>query len=96
MALRGKEIYHCPYCGWYLPSGGRYTGICSSCGRGAYGFVCCRCGHQWKPRRKALPNVCPKCKTPYWNRQRIPLKDVSRGLFHTNDNNTEGDGHDRS
>lgn len=27
---------------------------------------CERCGHEWIPLLQA-PNVCPKCKSPYWN-----------------------------
>ena len=33
------------------------------------GFLCERCGHTWIPRDKGQePRVCPKCKSPYWNR----------------------------
>jgi len=36
------------------------------------GNKCYRCGHEWKPRDlKEKPEVCPKCKNPYWNK---PLK----------------------
>ena len=31
----------------------------------------CRCGHEWVPanlRQAARPRVCPKCKSPYWDR----------------------------
>lgn len=48
-----------------------------------WGFRCLRCGHEWVPRGledivdgkipKALaeePRVCPKCKSPYWNKPR--------------------------
>lgn len=24
------------------------------------------CGHKWKPKQRII-NVCPKCKSPYWN-----------------------------
>lgn len=30
---------------------------------------CCRCGHGWIPR-KAEVRICPKCKSPYWDRSR--------------------------
>ena len=30
---------------------------------------CTRCGHRWKPRN-GNPNVCPKCNSPYWNKER--------------------------
>jgi len=29
----------------------------------------CRCGHEWLPRHKDdKPRVCPKCKSPNWDR----------------------------
>lgn len=29
----------------------------------------CRCGHEWLPRdRSREPRVCPKCKSPNWDR----------------------------
>jgi predicted Zn-ribbon and HTH transcriptional regulator len=29
----------------------------------------CRCGHEWLPREKGeKPRVCPKCKSPNWDR----------------------------
>ena len=35
------------------------------------GYRCERCGHEWVPRNKAeAPKVCPKCKSPYWDRPR--------------------------
>ncbi len=35
------------------------------------GFKCERCGHEWVPRNtKEEPAVCPKCKSPYWNKPR--------------------------
>jgi predicted Zn-ribbon and HTH transcriptional regulator len=35
------------------------------------GYRCERCGHQWLPRdTEQEPRVCPKCKSPYWNRPR--------------------------
>lgn len=34
------------------------------------GFRCERCSHEWIPRGGAEeePTVCPKCRSPYWNR----------------------------
>ena len=32
------------------------------------GYKCERCTHQWYPRNKSNPKVCPKCKSPYWDR----------------------------
>jgi len=40
------------------------------------GFRCDRCGHEWVVRDKQArdsnqePNVCPSCKSPYWNKPR--------------------------
>ena len=41
----------------------------------------CRCGHEWLPRTKGdKPRVCPKCKSPYWNKPRIrKLKKTAQG-----------------
>lgn len=42
------------------------------------GFQCERCNHQWAPRGKVHePRVCPKCKSPYWNRPRIINKSIN-------------------
>jgi len=30
---------------------------------------CKRCGHVWIPRQREVV-ICPKCKSPYWNRER--------------------------
>ena len=40
-------------------------------------YRCERCKHEWIPRKmiKELPTVCPKCKSPYWNR---PKKDAKK------------------
>ena len=35
------------------------------------GHRCYRCSHEWKPNdMNKLPRVCPKCKSPYWNKPR--------------------------
>ena len=35
------------------------------------GWRCERCQHEWVPRDfDQEPSVCPKCKSPYWNRPR--------------------------
>jgi predicted Zn-ribbon and HTH transcriptional regulator len=39
-----------------------------------WGWRCERCRYEWVPRDIAAkpegPGVCPKCKSPYWNRPR--------------------------
>ena len=32
---------------------------------------CNRCHHKWYPRHLSMPKVCPKCKSPYWNKERV-------------------------
>ena len=32
------------------------------------GFKCERCEHEWIPRNEEIPIICPKCKSPYWNK----------------------------
>jgi predicted Zn-ribbon and HTH transcriptional regulator len=35
------------------------------------GFRCERCEHTWIPRNEEeRPTVCPKCKSPYWDKPR--------------------------
>lgn len=35
------------------------------------GYRCERCEHEWIPRDfDSEPKVCPRCKSPYWNRPR--------------------------
>lgn len=34
------------------------------------GYRCNRCGHEWIPKGKDEPMVCPNCKSPYWNKPR--------------------------
>ena len=30
------------------------------------GHWCYRCDHKWVPRGSNAPEICPKCKSPYW------------------------------
>ena len=32
------------------------------------GNRCFRCGHKWVQREKEKPRICPKCKSPYWDK----------------------------
>lgn len=42
-----------------------------------WGYRCERCSHEWIPRDFDIePRVCPKCKSPYWNR---PRKRAAKG-----------------
>ena len=43
------------------------------------GFKCERCSHEWVPRNKEeYPIICPKCKSPYWNKPRKNKKDEKK------------------
>lgn len=33
-------------------------------------LTCERCEYVWKQREERLPFVCPRCKSPYWNKPR--------------------------
>lgn len=35
-------------------------------------FVCERCTHKWIPSSQTKPRVCPKCKSPYWDKVKKP------------------------
>ena len=37
--------------------------------------TCKRCGHNWPPRQPMV-RVCPKCKSPYWDRERKSRTEV--------------------
>lgn len=41
-----------------------------------WGYRCERCGGEWVPRgaTNRPPKVCPKCKSPYWDRPRQPAR----------------------
>jgi len=57
-----------------------------------WGYRCERCGHEWVPRDKEQePKVCPKCKSPYWNRPRArkPAESVVSGTV-ANDHEAGG------
>ena len=40
---------------------------------------CKRCGHQWFPRQFVV-RVCPKCKSPYWDKERKTKKLIVAAL----------------
>lgn len=40
----------------------------------------CRCGYEWRPKNMDLGcKVCPKCKSPYWDRPRMKRQDRVMG-----------------
>jgi len=61
-----------------------YKRICAVMGRVIIkraGFKCERCSHEWIPNNiKRKPVVCPKCKSPYWDRVRKKKRSVKPHL----------------
>ena len=40
----------------------------------------CRCGHEWLPRadekgHRERPSVCPACKSPRWDKEKLFTRD---------------------
>jgi len=49
------------------------------------GYQCLRCGHKWVPRNaNEEPTICPKCKSPYWNRLRRSNSTTPERITKTN------------
>ncbi|KKH45968.1 hypothetical protein [Methanosarcina sp. 1.H.A.2.2] len=44
------------------------------------GNKCYRCGHEWLPTGDT-PRVCPRCKSPYWDRPRKSETDSEDNEF---------------
>ena len=46
-----------------------------------WAWVCERCEHSWVPREttEGEPTICPKCKSPYWNKPRTKKLKNPRG-----------------
>lgn len=41
-------------------------------------LTCLRCGHKWVPRQADV-RICPKCKSPYWNKPKKVKREVTNG-----------------
>ena len=39
---------------------------------------CKRCGHEWASRRPDRVRVCPKCKSPWWDKEKRIKKSVKK------------------
>jgi len=38
---------------------------------------CKRCGYSWIPRKDEV-RLCPRCRSPYWDREKGERKDASK------------------
>ncbi len=66
------SVIKCGGCGWVSVDPKKYSGICPRCGEPILAVTCSRCGYEWMPRKKnGLPVTCPRCKSPYWCKQRV-------------------------
>jgi DNA-directed RNA polymerase subunit RPC12/RpoP len=46
------------------------------------GYRCERCSHEWIPKDADIePSVCPKCKSPYWNKPRKNARPMTYEAF---------------
>lgn len=36
-------------------------------------FQCNRCKAEWWPAKPQIPERCPKCNSPYWNKERVRI-----------------------
>ena len=69
----GRMTMWCPSCERFItyPSDDSFDNMCRRCGESMTRRRCTRCGHEWAPSRwGSVPKRCPKCKSPYWNRER--------------------------
>ena len=68
----GRMLMYCEYCNHYfVTTKDTFSGECPACGKISLIRRCTRCGHKWKARTNLyIAQVCPKCKSPYWNRER--------------------------
>lgn len=55
------------------------------------GFQCERCKHIWTPRSKieGIPTICPKCKSPYWNKPKIRTRNILKSNIQGGDDINE-------
>jgi hypothetical protein len=52
-------------------------------------FQCHRCSHQWPSKQKS-PIICPRCKSPYWNRPKTKKQTTHIVTHHAPGRGKEG------
>lgn len=76
-----RLVMYCGHCNKnFMMKRENFDGTCPMCGEFLRRFRCSRCGHMWTPREwRCLPDVCPKCKSPYWCKERVKHGDYDSG-----------------
>lgn len=65
----------CSHCGIRaLIPAESFDGTCPRCGMLYSTLTCTRCGNTWRRRGPEIPKVCPRCKSPYWCRERLKAR----------------------
>ena len=68
---QGRYVRYCFRCGRWYTLEGDYTWECPKCKEPSKRVKCSRCGYEWTCSKDIPPFTCSKCKTPYWNRERM-------------------------
>ena len=73
---QGHRLIWCVVCDRYMripPTDAEkeFRWQCDRCGSPIKRMRCTRCGYMWTPVGEKLPQSCPKCHSPYWNRERM-------------------------
>lgn len=72
---KGRLMVYCQNCNkYYIMNDEQFNWTCPGCGALMLCMRCTRCGYKWNVRKTGkLPKICAneKCKSPYWNRERI-------------------------
>lgn len=70
--LNAPTIRYCESCQkWYMVKNTDELFTCPSCRTIQKKAKCNRCGYTWELHRNRYPANCPKCKSPYFNKQRL-------------------------
>ena len=68
---KGRTYMWCAVCQDWFVYDERWDGLCPRCHLIVERMKCYRCGHEWTPNRGRIPERCPRCNNPYWNRERM-------------------------
>lgn len=80
---KGRLKIYCADCKiTFVCNDSRFTNICPKCGTFLTVRKCTRCFYEWTPQNfDKLSSTCPKCKSPYWCRERTLDKRKNNGEY---------------